>query len=118
LGVEPILKDGELTLRMPYHDDLIGNPVLPAMHGGAVSAFMEITAILQLSLTGDSERLPRTVGINIDFLRRGHPKDCYARACIVRQGRRVANMRVFAWQDDIEKPITALHGNFMISQDD
>jgi len=39
----------ELTGIMPYQDMLIGNPMLPALHGGATAAFLETTAIIELS---------------------------------------------------------------------
>ena len=112
LGIKPLLMGNELTMIMPYSDEIIGNPHLRALHGGAVSAFMEITAIVQLQLTSGSTRLAKPIGINIDYLRRGNPKDTYARAIVARQGRRVANVRVRAWQDNYEDPITILHGHF------
>ena len=116
LGVKPLLMGEELTMVMPYTQSIIGNPVLPALHGGAVSAFMELTAILQLALEMKTPKLAKPIGINIDYLRRGHPKDTYARALVARQGSRVANVRVRAWQDSFDKPITMLHGHFMLAK--
>lgn len=116
LGVKPLLMGEELTMVMPYTQSIIGNPVLPALHGGAVSAFMELTAILQLALEMRNPQLAKPIGINIDYLRRGHPKDTYARALVARQGSRVANVRVRAWQDSFDKPITMLHGHFMLAK--
>ncbi len=115
LGIRPLLMGDELTLILPYGPHIIGNPMLKALHGGAVGAFMETAAIVQLWLMGDPKPLPKPIGINIDYLRRGKPQDTYARAEIARQGRRVANMRVRAWQDNYDNPISALHGNFLIA---
>ena len=39
----------ELTAILPYDEKLIGNPILPALHGGATAAFLEVTAIIGLS---------------------------------------------------------------------
>ena len=39
----------ELTARLPYKEALIGNPFLPALHGGVTGAFLEITALMQLA---------------------------------------------------------------------
>ncbi len=117
LGIRPLLMGNELTMVMPYADDIIGNPVLKALHGGAVSAFMEVTAIVQLSLENKSARFAKPVGVNIDYLRRGRPKDTYARAVIMRQGSRVSNVQVRAWQDSFDTPITVLHGHFMLTRD-
>lgn len=118
LGIRPLLMGRELTLLLPYSDTIIGNPILPALHGGAVSAFMEITAILQIAMETGAPKFPKPIGVNIDYLRRGHPKDTFARAIIARQGSRVANVRVRAWQDSFDAPITILHGHFMLARDD
>lgn len=117
LGIRPLLMGKELTMIMPYADDIIGNPMLKALHGGAVSAFMEVTAIVQLATENENPRFARPVGINIDFLRRGLPQDTYARAMIMRQGSRVANVQVRAWQNSFDEPITVLHGHFMLPRD-
>ncbi len=112
LGVKPLLMGTELTMLLPYSDTNIGNSSLQALHGGAVSAFMEITAIVQLQLTSGAATLAKPIGLNIDYLRRGNAKDTYARAIVAREGRRVSNVRVRAWQDNYEDPITILHGHF------
>jgi len=84
----------EFTLVMPYIESNIGNPTLPALHGGSISGLMEMAAIL----------------------RKGNPKDTYARAMIFKQGSRVANVRVRAWQDDYDKPIAAMHGHYLTAK--
>ncbi len=113
LGVKPLIMDGAFTLVLPYTDNKVGNPLIKALHGGAIGGFMEITAISQLILDEKFTALPKPIGINIDYLRRGKPVDTYARALVFKQGRRVSNVRVTAWQEDIDKPIAALHGHFL-----
>ena len=117
LGITPLVMGDELTLILPYKPELVGNPVLQALHGGAVGAFLETTAMVQLWLMGDPKPLPKPISINIDFLRRGRPQDTYARATVGRQGSRVANVRVTAWQDNFANPISILHGNFLTAED-
>lgn len=116
LGVKPIVIGEEFTLVMPYLESNIGNPVLPALHGGAISGLMEIAAITQLVISTEGKALPKPIGVNVDYLRRGKPKDTYARALIFKQGSRVANVRVRAWQEDYEKPIAAMHGHYLTSK--
>lgn len=118
LGIYPLIMGDELTLVLPYAPHIIGNPMLKALHGGAVGAFLETTALVQLSMVDAERPLSKPIGINIDYLRRGKPQDTYARAVIARKGSRVANVRVNAWQDNVASPITILHGNFLISSDD
>ena len=117
LGIKPLVMGDELTLILPYKPELVGNPILQALHGGAVGAFLETTAMVQLWLMGDPKPLPKPISINIDYLRRGRPQDTYARATVGRQGSRVANVRVTAWQDTFSNPISILHGNFLTAED-
>lgn len=116
LGVKPFFMGEEFTLILPYIDSNIGNPALPALHGGSVGGFMEVCAIAQLIMANADEDYPKPIGINIDYLRRGNPVETYARAQIFKQGSRVANVRVRAWQESFDKPIATLHGHFLMAQ--
>ncbi len=101
--------------RLPFRDDLVGNAALPAVHGGVVGAFLELTALLGLLEQSDSERVPRPIDFSVDFLRSAGPRETRARAEIVKHGRRIANVRVIAWQDDdVGKPVAAGVGNFLV----
>ena len=115
LGVRMELHGDEMTGVLPYAEHLIGNPTLPALHGGVIGAFMEMTALLQLSILEDQTRQPRPVDVSIDYLRSGRPTDTFARALIKKVGRRIANVQVEAWQETRGAPIAALHGHFMLS---
>jgi uncharacterized protein (TIGR00369 family) len=118
LGVQFELKGNELTAILPYKDSLIGNPMLPALHGGVVGAMMELTAVAQIYLTQNTGKAPKTIDISIDYLRSGRPVDTFARAHVTKLGRRIANVRVEAWQSDRGDPIAALHGHFLLSRDE
>ena len=114
LGVRVDQKGNEITLVMPFKEDLIGNVMLPAIHGGAIGALLEFTAVIQLLAETDSASLPKTIDFSIDYLRSGRPLETYARATISKHGRRVANVRVEAWQDDRARPIASGHGHFLV----
>ena len=129
-------KGDELTAILPYKERLIGNPVLPALHGGATAAFLEVTAIISLSwaflwndfengrltdLTVDTlPRLPKTIDFSVDYLRPGLPRDAYARATINRQGRRYSSVHVEGWQDNRARLFIQATGHFLLppSRDD
>ncbi len=116
LGVKPFFMGEEFTLILPFDQSNIGNPTLPALHGGGVGGFMEVCAIAQLIMNNPGDKYPKPIGINIDYLRRGKPVETYARAQIFKQGSRVANVRVRAWQENFDAPIATLHGHFLMSQ--
>jgi acyl-coenzyme A thioesterase PaaI-like protein len=115
LNVRAELAGDEMTAILPYSDHLIGNPTLPALHGGVLGAFMEMTAVAQLSIAQNLARQPKPVDVNIEYLRSGRPVDTYARAVVKRSGRRIANVMVEAWQANRASPIAALHGHFLIT---
>ncbi len=116
LGVRAELKGDELTLIMPFSEHLVGNPLLPALHGGVVGALMELTAITQLAIASKSERFAKTIDIGVDYLRSGKPVDTYARARVVKIGRRIANVHAEAWQNERGQPIAAMHGHFLVAE--
>ncbi|MGZ8407643.1 MAG: PaaI family thioesterase, partial [Caulobacteraceae bacterium] len=91
LGMKAELHGDEMTGVLPFSQHLIGNPTLPAIHGGVIGAFMEATAILQLSIAEQLARQPRPVDISVEYLRSGRPLPVYARAHVNKVGRRIAN---------------------------
>ncbi|MDZ4109814.1 MAG: hypothetical protein U1E18_09485, partial [Brevundimonas sp.] len=50
LGLESEQDGDVLTVTMPFAERLIGNPMLPALHGGATAALLELTAVAQVAL--------------------------------------------------------------------
>jgi acyl-coenzyme A thioesterase PaaI-like protein len=93
------------TLVMPFSPKIIGNPILPAIHGGMTGAFLETTAIVSVTRELGGLALPKSIGLTINYLRSGRALDGYAKASIVKQGRRVVAFEAQAWQDDPSKPI-------------
>ncbi len=127
LGIQFDRRGDELTAVLPYHDSLIGNPMLPALHGGATAGFLEIAAMIELSwsslwdgveaqgaLPEGPLRLPKTIDFTIDYLRPGLPRDAYARARVNRFGRRYASVHVEAWQDNRARLFAQASGHFLM----
>lgn len=114
LGISVRHVAGELLGLLTYSDMLIGNAALPALHGGTLGSLLESTAIFQLLWDAETAVLPKTIDITVDYLRTGRPVDSWAKAILTRQGRRVANVRVEAWQEDRARPIAIAHGHFLI----
>ena len=114
LGVRAELAGDEMTGILPFSEHLIGNPTLPALHGGVIGAFMEMTAVLQVSIAEGQARQPRPIDITVEYLRSGRPQTTFARAVIKRVGRRIANVQVEAWQDARANPIAFLRGHFLV----
>lgn len=114
LGVRLELAGDELTAHLPFADKLIGNPMIPALHGGVIGAFMEITAMAQLAFSEKFDHIPKPINVTVQYLRPGKPVDTYARAVLNRVGRTVANVEVSAWQEQMLHPIATLQAHFLI----
>ena len=115
LGMRADLAGDEMTAVLPFADHLIGNTLLPALHGGVIGAFLEMTALAQLSVVQPSARVHKTIDVTIEYLRPGRAVTTYARADLRKVGRRIANVHVEAWQDQRDKPVAALRGHFLLS---
>jgi len=117
LGVECEQRGDDVTAIMRFEPRLIGNPSLPALHGGTIGAFLETTALLQLSAQFGQDRPPKPIGLTINYLRSGRPVDTYARCRITKEGRRVVAVKVEAWQENQDKPIASAYGHFLLRQE-
>ena len=118
IGMRCEVMGDEMTTIMPFQQKLIGNFTIQALHGGAIAAFLELTAMAQVYLvTEHLERPPRPINITIDYLRQGHAKDTFARTTITKMGRRMCSVRAEAWQDERSKPVTSLLAHFKVSSD-
>ena len=137
LGIGFDRRGDELTAILHFDEKVIGNPLLPAIHGGVTAAFLEVTAQMELSWSilweemesgridvaaltpGTLPRLPKTIDFTVDYLRTGLPRDAYARARVNRSGRRYASVHVEAWQDNRARPFAQATGHFLMpSRDD
>ncbi len=114
LGVKIEETDDGLVCVLPFRQEIVGNANLPAIHGGVVGAFLELTAFMQLLAESEGERIPKSINFNIDYLRPAGPHETRGRAELVKHGRRIANVRVLAWQTDPNKPVAAGIGNFLL----
>ncbi|MBW8302933.1 MAG: PaaI family thioesterase [Brevundimonas sp.] len=118
LGLESEQDGDVLTVTMPFAERLIGNPMLPALHGGATAALLELTAVAQVALVWPRLRLPRPINVTVAYLRSGRPVDVHARARISKAGRRVAHVLAEAWQEDESQPIASLTAHFLVAEYD
>jgi uncharacterized protein (TIGR00369 family) len=114
LGITVDVKGDEITTCMRYRPELIGNPQLPALHGGTLGALLEHAAIFQLLWAENVLPLPKTINLTVEYLRSARPRDTYARAVITKHGRRVANVHVIAWQDYRDRPMAQAHAHFLL----
>ena len=85
-------------LRFDMRPELVGNPVRKILHGGVISAVLDVAGgfAIMLSLVGEHPVTPTsfpnmgTIDLRVDYLRPGRGKHFIATARIVRKGSRIA----------------------------
>lgn len=117
MGFSVRVDGGALVTTMTYGPHLIGNPALPALHGGTLGALMESAAAFTVLWASETAVLPKTITLTIDYLKPARPVDTHARGVITRNTRRVASVRVEAWQDDPAAPVAGAHVHFLVKRD-
>lgn len=114
IGLECERFGDDLIFRLPKKEANLGNPILPAIHGGVIGGFMEMSAAIYLMMSQDSLRMPRIVDFSLDYLRAGLNRETYAECRLTRQGNRVANVMITAWQKSRSQPIATARAHFLL----
>ena len=107
LGMEALKVNNAWQFRLPPRPHNIGNPVLPALHGGAIAGFMEMSAVVHVFMTMDVERIsghearvPKIIDFSIDYIRACRLETTFAACEVLRRGRKVTNIAIRVWQQD------------------
>ena len=85
-------------LRFDMRPELVGNPARQILHGGVISATLDVAGgfAIMLSLAAEMTGIPTsfpnmgTIDLRVDYLRPGRGKHFVATARIVRKGKRIA----------------------------
>ena len=85
-------------LEIPFREELIGDPLRPALHGGVLSALADAAGggAVWTGIEDDRARVS-TIDLRIDYLRPARLETIVAEATVVRLGNRVgvADVRLF-----------------------
>jgi acyl-coenzyme A thioesterase PaaI-like protein len=114
LGFDIAQDEAGLRGLLPYQEHLIGNPLVPALHGGVVAALLHFTAAAQLMLDAAEAKIPQVFTCTIEYLASPDLQDSFATAEIVSRSRRFANVRATAWQPHTGKMISAATMQFLV----
>jgi uncharacterized protein (TIGR00369 family) len=103
-----------LTLRLPYREQIVGNPETGVIHGGALTTLMDTTCgIATVCVLAEFEICP-TIDLRIDYMRSAAPnKDVFGFAECYRVTPTIIFVRGYAYQDDPQEPIAHVVGTFM-----
>ena len=89
---------GDVVFEIPYRDELIGDPVKKALHGGVISMLADTAGGMAVwSALEDPRTRVSTIDLRVDYLTPGMQEDLRAHATLVRAGKTVgvADVRMF-----------------------
>jgi len=118
LGMEVGCFDsGLVQLTLPFRPEFIGNPVLPALHGGVISALLDTAGGGAVWSQIEPNDRVSTVDLRVDYLRPGRPEPLVGQGRVVRQGNRVGVAELRAWHPGREdKPVAAGMGVYNVTR--
>lgn len=111
LGYDRSLK--QILFHLPFKEMLIGNTLVPAIHGGLTGGFMESCAATFLQLHAQLDKPPKTVDFSLDYLRFAKATDLYADCSLTRKGSRISHVIVRAWQKSPDYPVALGRVHFL-----
>jgi len=115
IGAQAKVEDDEVLYWLDRRPSNIGNPSLPAIHGGVIGGFLELSASVEILYELDVSLLPKVVDFSLDYLRPGRYKTIYANCTVLRQGSKLVNVTATAWQDDVGRPIATARCHFLLA---
>lgn len=114
IGSKARLYEEKLNLMLDPRQSNIGNPSLPAIHGGVIAGFLELASIIEVLYWLEIDCFPKVIDFSIDYLRPARYKTTYASCEILRQGNKLVNTSVIAWQDNKNLPVASARCHFLI----
>lgn len=114
IGAQVKIENDQLLYWLDKRPSNIGNPSLPAIHGGVIGGFLELSAAIEIIYNLDIAAVPKVVDFSLDYLRAGRYKTIYAKCNVLRQGKKLINVSATAWQDNEDTPIATARCHFVI----
>lgn len=107
LGTKVSVDGGEHIYRLTFSEPHIGNPVIRALHGGVISAFLQYASTLEVMSRTPESISCRSISVHTSYLRGSRDEDFLAAVEIQRVGRRIAFVEARGWQADRDKTIAS-----------
>lgn len=99
------LEKGLARLKIPFTQDLIGDPQRPALHGGVVSTLIDTAGGIAAFTSVRPGDLLSTVDLRVDYLRPAGLADLIGEGRVIRIGNRVAVCDIVVYQEDKDRHI-------------
>lgn len=104
------IERGHATLVVPWRDELIGDPLRQAIHGGVISALADTTGgiCVWTALENPTSARLSTVDLRVDYLRPGRREMLIAQANIIRVGAKLGWADIKLFHPSAESELVAI----------
>lgn len=105
------IERGKLSMRMPFRDHFVGNPVTKVLHGGVTAALMDhVGGFCAMTSIEEGNNLLSTVDLRIDYINPAPPEELLCEAVVTSSGARMIRADVTCWNKDKTKIIATARG--------
>ncbi len=105
LGIRILeIKEGFTKIHIPFKEEFIGDFIQKRWHGGVQAMIADAAGgIVAMTTIADLTEKVSTIDIRIDYLHGSEPKDFYAEAIIIKNGKRIikADIKLYHEQSKI-----------------
>jgi uncharacterized protein (TIGR00369 family) len=101
---------GRVTISIPWRPEIVGDPTVPALHGGVIGAVADATGgIAVWTMVDNPATRISTVDMRVDYLRPGKQETLVADAHVIRFGARLgwADVRLYHPEKETDLVATA-----------
>ncbi|MEE8310821.1 MAG: PaaI family thioesterase [Candidatus Binatia bacterium] len=116
LGIEMVSAwPREATARVPYREELVGDPSRGVVFGGVITTLIDQTCGVATLCSLEELAAIATIDLRIDYLRAAEPGlDLVCRAECYKLTKHVAFLRAVAFDRSIDDPFASTVGTFMV----
>lgn len=110
LGVQALrIAPGDVSLAVPWREELIGDPIRQALHGGVISTLADATGGLCVWTALENPATSRlsTVDLRVDYLRPGRRETLVAAATAIRIGAKLGWADIKLYHPSSERELVA-----------
>ena len=111
-------RDGDrVRLRVPWREDLVGDPETGVFAGGLVTTLLDHIGGLAVWTVMDSFQPIATLDLRVDYMRAARPRqDLFAQAKCYRMTPTIAFVRAWAFEESASDPVAAAQSAYVVNR--
>lgn len=113
------LEGDRVRIRVPWREDLVGDPDTGVLAGGLVTALLDHVGGLAVWIALDQFEPIATLDLRVDYMRAAEPRrDLIAEARCYRLTHSIAFVRAWAFENEPDDPVAAAQATYVLSARD